>query len=377
MELEQNISLRHKLHKHPELSSYEANTVVIIKSFLEQYPPDQLIEGLGYQSFGAVYRMGAGAPTIMIRAELDALPIDEPNDLEYRSNYSGVSHKCGHDGHMSIISALAPWLHSKPFDRGTIILLYQSAEENGKGAKAIIESPQWSSIKPDYIFALHNLPGYALHNIIQVFGQFNPTVQSLKVSLKGVQSHASEPEKGINPSGAIASILNQLNRLSMPDPYHTKYALITPVHINMGEEDYGISPGEATLHFTMRCWTTERMQELEKEILALLNETSVEFRIPHSVEWLEYFPTVYNDDYCNNCIGRAAAKLGLEVIKEDLGCRFGEDFGWYTKECQGAMFGLGAGLHSAPLHNPSYDFPDDILHSGTAMFQRIITEILD
>ena len=156
----------------------------------------------------------------MIRCELDALPIQEANSLPYQSQHPGVSHKCGHDGHMTIVAALAPWLQQQTFAAGSVILLFQTAEETGKGAKSMLDDVKMEGIQPDYVFALHNIPGLPLHEIAVVAGQFSATVQSVAFQLYGQQSHAAEPENGKNPAWA-SQRKNETSRCEFAKTFRT------------------------------------------------------------------------------------------------------------------------------------------------------------
>ena len=215
-----------------------------------------------------VYAFGAGGPTILFRCELDALPIQEVNTFAHQSITDGTSHKCGHDGHMAIVAGLAPWLSQCTFRTGTVILLFQPAEETGKGAETVVDNPHFARFQPDYVFALHNIPGYPLHQLLWQPRQFSATVQSIAISLFGKESHAAEPENGINPAPAIAELIQAFGQLVQPDTLHPDFTLITPVHILMGQKQYGISAGYGELHLTLRTWGTDRMDQ----IVAAVNE---------------------------------------------------------------------------------------------------------
>ncbi|WP_197678594.1 M20/M25/M40 family metallo-hydrolase [Maribacter dokdonensis] len=159
------VLLRKQLHENPELSGKEHETANRIVEFVKSFIPTQIIEGVGGTGVGVVYQFAESGPTVVIRCELDALPIVEENTFNYRSKNSGVSHKCGHDGHMTIVAGLAPWLKEATFKRGKVVLLFQPAEETGKGAANVIEDSRFKNLTIDYVFALHNLPGSKKHSI--------------------------------------------------------------------------------------------------------------------------------------------------------------------------------------------------------------------
>ncbi len=218
--------LRKELHSHPELSGKEVQTAIRIKKFVEENNNTEIITGLGGNGLAVKYTFSDEGPVVMIRCELDALPIDEPNSFNHRSTTAGVSHKCGHDGHMAIVAGISSFINEQGFDRGSLILLFQPAEETGKGAAAILKDPKFETLQPDYVFALHNIPGEPLNSIITVQHLFSPAVQSIAIYLTGKKSHASEPENGINPALAIAEIINELSRLNVADVDKKDFARI-------------------------------------------------------------------------------------------------------------------------------------------------------
>ena len=374
--LKKIIELRRQLHKNPELSGDEIETAALIKNFVETNHNTQIIEGLGGNGLAIVYTFSEDGPSVMIRCELDALPIEEINTFEYRSLKSGVSHKCGHDGHMAIVAGLIFKIKEGDFKRGKIILLFQPAEETGKGAYKVLNDPKFKNLDPDYIFALHNIPGVPLNSIISIKGCFSSTVQSLAIYFTGKQSHASEPENGINPASAIADLVQGFKELNEPDITNDMFALLTPVYMNLGSKNYGISAGKGELHFTLRTKTEKVMEQLKVNIQKLVNQVCEKQQLQYNTEWFDYFPATVNNEECNNMILHAAAKYGYEHIERESPFRFGEDFGWFSKNSKAAMFGLGAGIDSPALHHEDYDFPEELIETGINMFSDIIHQAL-
>ncbi len=370
------VALRHDLHRNPELSGHEAETARRIVEFVRPYNPSQLITDLGGHGVAVVYDFGNNGPTVLIRCELDALPIQETNTFGHRSTRAGVSHKCGHDGHAAILAGLTPWLQTAEFDQGRVVLLFQPAEETGKGAAAVLADPRFAPLTPDYVFALHNVPGYPLHQVLWVAGQFSPTVQSVAISLFGKESHASEPENGINPALALAELVQACNELIISDPARTDFALITPVHLILGKKEYGISAGYGEAHFTLRTWHRNRMETLVDALETALRAVCARHRLRPETNWFDYFPTTINHETGNAVVARAAQEAGLPLRVQPTPFTFGEDFGWFTQQFPGAMFGLGAGEKTPALHNPDYDFPDALIETGGRLFKRIIGQVL-
>lgn len=370
------IQLRRALHRHPEISCQEVQTAKRIVAFLRKYAPNEILENLGGTGVAAVYNFSEDGPAIFIRCELDALPIQEINQFEHRSKFQGVSHKCGHDGHMAIVAGLAEWLEKQSFQKGKVILLFQPAEENGQGAAAVLKDSRFKSIQPDYVFSLHNIPGFPMHQIIWVKDQFSASVRSVAISFFGKESHASEPENGISPALAIAELIQLFEDFTINDVARKDFALITPICITMGKKEYGIAAGYGELHLTVRTWTQEKMTELLRFLNESLERVSKEHHLQYKTEWFDIFPTTVNDDFCNNLINKAIEENQLDGMEKPHPFKFGEDFGWFTQNRPGAMFGLGAGENTPALHNPDYDFPDEIIDTGMKAFKGIIEQLL-
>lgn len=369
-------TLRRQLHRHPDLSGQEAATVQRIINFAWQYHPSRIISPVGGNGLAIVYEFSGKGPSIMIRCELDALPIEEANAFEHRSAVKGVSHKCGHDGHMAIVAGLMGWIEEQAFIKGTIVLLFQPAEETGQGAPAVLNDPSFAGIQPDYLFALHNLPGEPLHQIIIVEKRFSATVQSLAIHLQGKQSHASEPEKGINPALAMAYITQRFAELINDNVKDESFALLTPVYSRMGAPAYGINAGKGELHYTIRTWSEEQMQQLKERLLMIVVDACAIHSLQFHIDWFDFFPSAVNDARCNQLVREAAIASGLSIKEQPVPFKFGEDFGWYTAEYKSALFGIGAGIHHPALHHADYDFPDAIIETGIKMFGNIILQAL-
>ncbi len=371
------IALRKKLHTNPELSGEESNTSKTIISFLKTCNPTQIISNIGGFGVLAIFDSKNLGESILFRADIDALPIVEANTFKHASLKVGISHKCGHDGHTSSLLGFAKLLSKNPPKKGKIILLFQPAEETGEGAYKVINDPKFEPIKPDYVFAFHNIPGVPLDHIILKKDSFTAAVKSIIIKIHGKNAHAAEPEKGINPALAIAEIIQKFEMLSNNNPESENFSLITPIHINMGAIAYGTSAGYGELRFTLRTWTQEKIEVLSLTILNLLQEVSTKHNVKVTYEWTEEFAATKNNNKAVNNILLAAKHQNLEVQFKTEPFKFGEDFGLFTQQFKGAMFGIGSGTDCKPLHNPKYDFPDKILPTAIKLFQQISLQLLN
>lgn len=369
-------SIRKDLHAHPELSGFEHQTAKKIVAYLSHYMPSAIIENVGGAGVLVLFNFEKDGPTVLFRAELDALPIHEVNTFQHRSKHEKISHKCGHDGHATILIALAKKLSENPFSKGKIALLFQPAEEIGTGAKAVLNDSKFKHIHPNYVFALHNLPGYPMHQIVIKEGAFTASVKSVTIKLFGKTSHAAEPEHGINPSLAISEILQLTNALSNENKNTSKFAVVTPVHVLMGSSDFGISAGYAEMRFTIRTWTEDQLNILTQKINSLVVTVAKKHQLKTDVSYSHHFAANTNNSEAVNIIHQSATTEGFTITQKQIPFKWGEDFGLFTHKYKGAMFGLGAGENTPALHNPDYDFPDEIITTGATIMYQIASKIL-
>lgn len=368
------IAFRKELHRYPEVSQQEKETQKRIINFLKGLE----IEGVEIGGTGVLVSFDSGKPgkTIMLRSDHDALQIQEVNDFDHKSTNEGISHKCGHDGHTAIMCGVALYFQKNPIKKGKVILVFQPAEENGEGAKAILADSQFE-YELDTVFALHNLPGYPLHQIVIKEGNFTAAAKSIIIKLYGKTSHAAEPEQGINPAAAIADLIQMFREANQPDLNRDDFALATPIHINMGELSYGVSAGHGEVHYTLRTWNRETMNPMTDQILKRVEEITEKHQLQSEISWTEEFSSNRNDPKAVQLIEKAIDELGYEKEIRKRPFKWGEDFGLFTQKFPGAMFGIGSGEDCPALHSPDYDFPDEIITTGIKMFTTIVEKAID
>lgn len=367
--------LRHYLHQHPELSGQEYQTAAHLQQFLQPYHPDEIWSGLGTGT-GLVALWDSGKPgfTILFRAELDALPIEEESaNGNYSSTVKGVSHKCGHDGHAAMVAALAPLLQKKIFS-GKVGLLFQPAEETGAGAAALVADERFRRIQPHFIFGLHNLPGYPLGQVVLRKGAFCAASRGMKIKLEGQSAHAAEPEKAHSPAACLCTLLNQLPQLAK-HLHEESLLLLTVTHACLGEPSFGITPGTAVLQATLRTFEEKDMDRLVAATEGLVQKEAQRHGLQVSISYEEVFPATVNHEEAFNLLEQAAIRTGFPTVTQDQPFRWSEDFGHYASLAKTAFFGLGAGEDVVNLHNPQYDFPDRLLPYGVIMY-KALTEVV-
>ncbi len=367
---------RKELHQYPELSGEEEETSKKVVAFLKKCNPSQIIVSVGGHGVVAVFDSQKEGPNVMFRADMDALPIQEINTFEHHSKTKGVSHKCGHDGHTTILLGLALILSKNPPKKGKAILLFQPAEETGAGAAAVLNDEKFTSLKPDWVFGLHNLPGYPIHEVVVKKDSFTASVKSMVIHLEGKTTHAAEPENGINPAMAVSECILQAFLWSNNIPQKKDFTVITPIHIELGSKAYGTSAGEATLGFTIRSWSEGEMKKVEEKMEKYLLALAEKHKLRLNFEYIQEFKASENDAEAVENILTAAKNIQLKTSEPETPFKWGEDFGLFTQHYKGAFFGIGAGEDCPALHNPDYDFPDALLPTGAKLFYELCKNYL-
>lgn len=372
------IKIRHHLHRIAELSGREAKTSEYVKAQLTILSPDIIIEKLAGYGLAAVFNSGKKGPVVCFRAELDALPIRETNTFEYRSISKSVSHKCGHDGHMAILLGFGEWVknHLNKLT-GKIILLFQPAEETAQGALAVLADKRFTDLKPDYMFSLHNLPEFPLGSVIIRENVFASASRGIKIKLIGKTSHAGHPENGLNPLTAMMSILEVLNSLPNTFTGLDESVLITIIHVCLGEEAFGTSPGEGEIMATFRSNDDEVLDKLAKETKRRVIAIARSFGLKEKLTWVEKFAATVNDKEAYGIVKEAIAKMKIEIVQPLSPFPWSEDFSFFSQKYKSTFFGLGSGETHPQLHNPDYDFPDALIETGIKLFSNITKEVLN
>ncbi|WP_102224576.1 amidohydrolase [Acidimangrovimonas sediminis] len=368
--------LRRDLHRQPELSGEETGTARAIVAALAPCPPDRVIDGLGGHGVAAIFDGTAPGPTVLIRSELDALPIEEISALPYRSQVPGKGHLCGHDGHSTILVGLARLLSRQRPARGRAVLLFQPAEETGAGAAAVLKDPRFAEITPDWAFALHNMPGLPLGRVSVAEGPANCASVGLRVMLTGRTAHASMPEDGISPAQTLAGLIPAFSALGRGGDLAPGFRLVTITHLTMGEPAFGIAPGAAEIWLTLRALSDEDLSDLMETATALACDAAATAGLSAELTHHDHFRACTNDP---GAVARLRDALETEGIPHDaanLPMRASEDFGRFGGVAKAAMFLLGSGIESPALHNPDFDFPDSLIPVGTRVFHRVLRDIL-
>lgn len=365
--------IRHRLHELAEPSGAEEKTKRFILETLQAYTPTQIHTFDNSNNILAVYDFGEGGRTILIRGDFDAVYVPETLDLPYASQTPGVSHKCGHDGHTAILLGLAEQLHNQPLQCGRILLFFQAAEETGEGAGQLLASGILERYQPQWVYALHNIPGETLGTVICKPESFTCSVISCDIELHGKTSHAAEPLKALSPYPAAKAITDTLLALNQYDMYRDDFQLVTLVEFSVGEQAYGVTAGHGVLRFTLRAKNDEVLQHTRHIVCHEVENTIAQFPgLESSIQWKEYFAASHNHPDAVNHLQAAAQQCHLPYVEKELPFSWGEDFGLLTQHYPGALFGLGAGEEQPPLHHQHFNFPDALIEKGIDLFFEIV-----
>ncbi len=365
------INIRHTLHQNPELSNQEVETSKLVSNFIEKLNPDKVLN-IAKTGKLFVFDSKQKGKTTVFRADMDALPINEDNNnLEYTSLNKGVAHSCGHDGHMSIVMGLAKKIAENRPKTGKVVLLFQPAEESEQGARDVVNSTEFKALNPDYIFGLHNIPKAPLHQVILKKGSFAAASKGMTIKLFGKSSHAAEPEKGISPASAISKIIAELHLLKDNKALFLDLALLTIINIKLGKIAFGTSPGYAEIRITLRSFENVDMELMTKKTEKIIRDIAKQEQLKLDIEYSEVFPATVNNKECFDLIQQSTQlnNCDLNKIKEPF--KWSEDFGYYSEKYKCGFFGLGSGINQPALHNPDFDFPDEIIETGVNLFYQI------
>ncbi len=365
--------LRHELHAHAELSGQELNTKKLLMDFISRNTSLEVVDKgrWFYAHLAESDPVVTLKRPIVFRAEMDALPMREKLDLSYASLNPEAAHKCGHDGHCAALAGLALELEERAgtWERD-IYLIFQHAEEIGAGGEEC--AALLKETDAEYVYAFHNWSGFPEHEVVVRSGIVQCASKGFTICMEGTPSHASEPEHGRNPSAALAELVLTLQE-EVDEPGYKGMVMATVVNVVIGSKDFGISASSGEVSLTLRAEHDRDLIMLEEEIRERAEILADEQGLKVFYEECDIFPETVNNAAAAEHVRNAAEKLGLDVsdLKETI--RGSEDFGYYLKECPGAIFYIGNGSAYPQLHTSEYDFNDRILGTAVDMFLNLIS----
>lgn len=370
----ETLALRRALHQNPELSGAEHDTAARVRDFLARHDLKPAAERVG--GGGLLYRIGGAddhAPTLLLRADLDALPLIEGSGVPHASAVEGRHHACGHDGHSAMLAGALALLSREPAPfSGTVYALFQPAEEVGEGMAACLRDPSLAELRIDAALALHNLPGAPLGTLIMPQGPAAAASTGIRIRLEGTRAHASEPHLARNPIPLLAELANVVQQAPTRLPFGHA-GLATLVGIRAGDDAFGSSPDAGTLHAVLRADAQDDLDAMVAHVRAQCAHRANAAGMAASVDLVEPFPATVNDERAHARAARAAHAVGVPVHVPARPFPWSEDFGHASRRWPSALAGLGAGETHPPLHSAGYDFPDALLDVGVRFWWAVAT----
>ena len=362
---------RHDIHKHPELAYEEKRTAGQVVKLLKSFGIEDIAEGIGGTGVVAVIRNGDG-PSVGLRADMDALPINEETGVEYSSIHEGVMHACGHDGHTTMLLGAAKYLSETKNFQGTIVLIFQPAEEGFAGARAMMEDGLFNRFPVDAVYGVHNMPGAPLGEIQVSSGPVMAAADQFSVIVKGRGGHGAIPHKAVDPIVVSSLMVSSLQSLVSreTDPHSTLVISVTKIH---GGDAFNVIPDSVSFGGTVRYFDTDLGKNNQKRMKQMLDGIASAHNVDIDFSYENgYPPTIIHEKEAKFAREIAADVTGQESSKQ-IQTMGSEDFSFYLQELPGAYAWIGNGVvgESADLHNPHYNFNDDILPIGASFFVRL------
>lgn len=372
------VELRRYFHMYPELAYTEHKTAAKIA---------QVLDGLGVSYRAGVGKTGVVAsmsarrpgPTVALRSDMDALPLEEANNVPYKSKNSGVMHACGHDGHVSIVLGTIRWLHEQNWPergRGKVVFLFQPAEEGGAGAKAMLDSGALAAENVAAIFALHMHPELPVGEIGVAQGVSNAASATVRIRLIGRGGHGAHPHLCADPIVAGAYLVTELQSIISRNVSPLDSAVLTIGSFQAGTAP-NIIPREARLEGTLRTLNDQTRELVRKRLEEQVAGLESAYGVSAELSVLPGYPLLVNDsNLVQLCIKKSGELLGAEQVKVEAARMGAEDFAYFLERYPGVMLRLGCRYphteYRCGLHSPYFDFDERALDVGVQLFARLI-----
>jgi amidohydrolase len=377
------VELRRDFHRIPELCYREEKTAAKICQILDELEiPYQNAVG----KTGVVARLKANkkGPLVAYRADMDALPLEEANDVDYKSQHPGVMHACGHDGHVTIGLGIIRWLKEQDWPRkagGEILFFFQPAEEGGAGARAMLKTGLFDDEPVKGIFAVHMNPEYPEGHVELIYGTAHAATNTIRIRIKGKGGHGAAPHLCIDPIVAGAHLLTQLQTFTSRTLCPLDSAVLTIGEFHAGTAE-NIIPEEAHLKGTLRTLTPEIREQAVRRIDEMVRSLDLAFGVETTLTNIEGYPAHINDselvDHMKTCVEEVLGTDAAHVARPRMGA---EDFSYFCQKWPGAMVGLGChdpvnGFQYA-LHSPHFDMDERVLDVGVRLMGNALIRFIE
>ncbi len=363
---------RRHLHQIPELSFDCPQTAAFIAARLRDFGVDEIHEGLAQSGIVAIIEGRGPGPTIGLRADFDALPIPEATGVAYASRHPGKMHACGHDGHTTMLLGAAKYLAETRNFAGRVALIFQPAEEDGGGAEVMVQEGVLDRFDVGEVYALHNAPGFESGGFYTTPGPLMAAVDQFHVHIKGVGGHGATPHETRDPVVAAVAIAQAFQTIVSRNHFALDDLVISVTQIHTGTTD-NVIPETAYLNGTVRTFDPKVQQMVIERMRAIVAGQALAFDVAAELDYEKGYPPTVNDaEKTRFAVAVAEDVAGAAKVQGDAQREMGaEDFAFMLQKRPGAYLFIGQG-DSAGLHQPDYDFNDEIAPVGASFFARLV-----
>ena len=360
---------RRHLHAHPEIKFACHGTAAFVAERLREIGVDELHEGLAETGIVALIRGRAPGPVIGLRADMDALPMDETTGLPHASRVPGAAHACGHDGHTVMLLAAAEYLAQTRNFAGTVALIFQPAEEDGGGAQVMRDEGVLDRFDIARIFALHNAPGTPVGAFYTTPGPIMAAVDTFSITVEGDGGHGAMPHLSRDPVVAACGIVQAIQTIVSRNHFALRDLVVSVTQIHTGSAD-NVIPGTAWINGTVRTFDPEVRAMVERRLGEIVAGQASSYGVAATLDYVTGYPATINDADSAAFAAEVAAEVS-SVDTDALREMGAEDFAYFLEARPGAYLFVGNGP-SAGLHNPDYDFDDAAIPAGASFFARLV-----
>jgi hippurate hydrolase len=369
---------RHDLHAHPELQYDVLRTAASVAEKLKAFGCDEVVPGLGRTGVvGVIHgRKGKSDKVIGMRADMDALPIEEETGLPYKSTVPGKMHACGHDGHTAMLLGAARYLAETRNFAGTAVVIFQPAEEGGAGGKAMVDDGLMERFKIDEVYGMHNYPGMPVGQFGIRAGAMMAATDFVSIDIEGIGGHAARPHLGIDTVLVGAQIINAIQSIVSRNVDPLKSAVVSICMFHAGNTE-NVIPQTAQLRGTARSLVEDVRVLLEKRLHQVVEATAAAYGAKAKLTYQRNYPVLVNHERETDfAAGVAKQIVGERLVDTSLPPMMGgEDFSFMLNARPGAFIWVGNG-DSAGLHHPAYNFNDDVIPIGTSYWVKLVETAL-
>ncbi len=362
---------RHDIHAHPELRYDVHRTAALVVEKLKSFGCDEVVPGIGQTGVVGVIRGRKEGKVIALRADMDALPLEEETNLPYKSTVPGKMHACGHDGHTAMLLGAAKYLAETRNFAGTAVVIFQPAEEGGAGALAMIRDGLISRFAIQEVYGMHNYPGLPLGQFGIRSGAMMASADHITIDIEGKGGHAARPHLSIDTILVGAQIINQLQSIVARNVDPLEAAVVSVCMFQAGHTD-NVIPQHAKLRGTARALTDHVRKTLQKRVPEIVEGTAELYGAKAEITYTNGYPVLVNHDRNTDFAASVAREIaGSNKVATNFPPVMGaEDFAFMLEERPGAFIFVGNG-DSAGLHHPAYNFNDETIPVGTSYWVRL------